>query len=279
MATESTKSPKKVRTIKLYNGSVYEGQVDEAGKFSGKGTFRWPDGMVYEGQFKDGKRSGLGIQTWPNGMKYDGHWKDDRRNGFGTLSWADGTFFTGHYKDDVRNGKGTIYDQTCKPIKTGVWKDGEFVNSQQPEALYNLTGTPKATDNYIQQNMPINIFRESPEQKKRNIKIGLIVFCVLLAISVIGALLSSNDPVETLDINIMTGVKTYLKESYLRDPFSYRSIDWSKVGTDEYGRYYVRHIFTGTNAFGARVKQDKIFYLNKSFQVVDIEDCYAGPIH
>jgi len=36
-------------------GSKYEGEKNQFGKFDGKGTFTYPNGNYYEGQFKNGE--------------------------------------------------------------------------------------------------------------------------------------------------------------------------------------------------------------------------------
>jgi hypothetical protein len=34
---------------------------------------------VYDGVWKDGTMSGRGVFTWPDGSVYDGDWKDNKR--------------------------------------------------------------------------------------------------------------------------------------------------------------------------------------------------------
>ena len=48
------------------------------------GTFSWPSGAEYTGEFCSGKRNGCGKQTWPEGSSYEGEFVDDMRHGFGT---------------------------------------------------------------------------------------------------------------------------------------------------------------------------------------------------
>lgn len=40
----------------------------------GEGEYRWPDGRVYIGQWKENKLEGKGIYTWPDGRKYEGNY-------------------------------------------------------------------------------------------------------------------------------------------------------------------------------------------------------------
>ncbi len=55
------------------------------------GTFTFPDGARYVGEFKDNKYNGLGTWTFPDGRKYVGEFKDDEPNGQGIEYKADGT--------------------------------------------------------------------------------------------------------------------------------------------------------------------------------------------
>ena len=52
-----------------------------------KGTFIWPDGRKYIGDWKANKMDGEGIFSWPNGCRYEGHYSQDKRNGEGTYYW------------------------------------------------------------------------------------------------------------------------------------------------------------------------------------------------
>ena len=40
----------------------------------GVGEYRWPDGKVYNGQFKADKREGEGRLRWLDGKVYRGSW-------------------------------------------------------------------------------------------------------------------------------------------------------------------------------------------------------------
>lgn len=47
------------------------------------GTFIYPDGSKYEGEWKSGIRDGLGKYTYANGDWYDGSWKHNTKDGHG----------------------------------------------------------------------------------------------------------------------------------------------------------------------------------------------------
>jgi hypothetical protein len=51
------------------------------------GTYTWPDGNKYVGEWKDGDFNGQGARTYPNGDKYVGGFKDNKKNGRGTFTF------------------------------------------------------------------------------------------------------------------------------------------------------------------------------------------------
>ena len=45
----------------------------------GKGTFVWPDGKEYSGEWKDGKQHGIGVYTNSKGISKKARWEDGKR--------------------------------------------------------------------------------------------------------------------------------------------------------------------------------------------------------
>ena len=91
---------------------------------NGQGTFTFPDGRKYIGEFKDGRSNGQGTSTFPNGTKYVGEFKDGRSNGQGTFTFPNGTKYVGEFKDGKQNGQGTLtYPTVSKYV--GEFKDGK----------------------------------------------------------------------------------------------------------------------------------------------------------
>lgn len=71
------------------SGAVYDGGLIDNHKF-GNGTFIWPNGDKYIGEFKLNYRHGFGTQIWNDGSMYEGYFIEDRRSGRGIHKWKNG---------------------------------------------------------------------------------------------------------------------------------------------------------------------------------------------
>jgi len=89
------------------------------------GTYTWPDGKKYVGDYKDNKAHGQGTLTSPDGGKYVGEWEDDKFNGQGTHTWPDGMKYVGEFKDDKQHGQGTLTSPDGGKY-VGEWEDDKF---------------------------------------------------------------------------------------------------------------------------------------------------------
>ena len=67
----------------------------------------------------------FGTYTWPHGEKYVGEWKENKTNGQGVRTYANGAKYVGEYKDGKKNGQGT-YTYASGTVQEGIWKDDEF---------------------------------------------------------------------------------------------------------------------------------------------------------
>lgn len=72
-----------------------------------------------------------GTFLWPDGEKYVGEFRDDKRSGQGAFTWATGEKYVGEFKDNKRNGKGTRYSASGTVLEQGFWKDGELVREAE----------------------------------------------------------------------------------------------------------------------------------------------------
>ena len=83
--------------IRLGNAQTvpYEGDLNSEGKKHGQGTYRWPNGRTYVGEWCENRMHGEGLETWPNGSSYQGHFKENKRHGHGIFTWPDGRQYIG----------------------------------------------------------------------------------------------------------------------------------------------------------------------------------------
>jgi hypothetical protein len=80
----------------------------------GAGVLTYPDGCCYEGTFEPckkndrtsedvevalfrAKRHGKGSFQWPDGKRFDGDWSENSIHGVGTMTWPDGRKFAGSF--------------------------------------------------------------------------------------------------------------------------------------------------------------------------------------
>ena len=49
-------------------------------------------------------RDGDGSYIWPDGSRYDGQWRNDKANGKGELKHADGDVYRGDWVNDKAEG-------------------------------------------------------------------------------------------------------------------------------------------------------------------------------
>ena len=54
---------------------------------------------------------GLGVYKYANGSVYDGNWKDNKFNGRGKLTHPSGKQYDGYFKDGLPEGQGWYRDK------------------------------------------------------------------------------------------------------------------------------------------------------------------------
>ena len=83
---------------------------------NGQGTYIYPNGEKYVGDWKNGKYHGQGTFTYRDGSKYVGGWKNEKQDGQGTYTFPSGEKYVAEFKDgEVWNG-------------TGYNKDGNIIS-------------------------------------------------------------------------------------------------------------------------------------------------------
>jgi len=106
------------------NGSVFKGTFED-NKFV-FGTYKWPNGRIYEGGWNNIFRHGNGSYWWPDGRTYVGEWKNDKRHGHGVYTWPDGDVFEGNFNEGKRSGKGIFKQKSTGESIPQNWKEERF---------------------------------------------------------------------------------------------------------------------------------------------------------
>lgn len=80
---------------------------------NGQGTYVYPSGAKYVGEFKDGEIHGVGVCYYTNGSKYSGQWTHRYPEGKGTKTYPDGTKRSGFWlKGQMVDEDGNILEDT-----------------------------------------------------------------------------------------------------------------------------------------------------------------------
>ena len=93
--------------------------------YDGSGTYLYPSGAKYIGEFRKGKIQGQGILYFSNGNKYSGEWVNHYRQGKGQLVFSDGATYKGLFHKSKFSGKGTMVFKN-KDKYSGNWDDDEM---------------------------------------------------------------------------------------------------------------------------------------------------------
>lgn len=108
------------------DGKIYTGQWKFRER-NGWGRLRYPDGRVYEGDFKSGLRSGKGVMIWPDGRRYEGNFVGGNRTGEGKMIYPDGRVYNGNFLNGERTGWGVMTLPSGERLD-GLFVDGKFVD-------------------------------------------------------------------------------------------------------------------------------------------------------
>jgi hypothetical protein len=93
----------------------------------GKGVMKWPSGeIMYEGDWVEGMKSGNGTFYYPDGNIYTGEFQNNDLNGRGKFTLAAGDWAEGYFENGVLNGAGKYYDTTGTLFFEGEFDKGFF---------------------------------------------------------------------------------------------------------------------------------------------------------
>ena len=82
--------------------------------------------------------SGSGIYKWNDGRVFKGQYKDDKKHGYGVYTWADERQYCGYWYMGKQHGIGTYFIKKENKLKYGLWEDGrrkEWFNEEQVRAI------------------------------------------------------------------------------------------------------------------------------------------------
>ena len=154
-----------------FSDGSYEGQINSDGEKHGFGIYRWIDGSIYEGDYRNDLRHGKGRFLWANGESYEGDYLKDERTGKGTYNWPDGSLYKGEFLtgkrhgvgyyqsatgivyegewfDDLQHGQGTLTYPDGRKTQ-GIWRKGSLIS--KPAILPTLSEKPKLSQIPIEQ--------------------------------------------------------------------------------------------------------------------------------
>lgn len=78
---------------------------------NGWGTYSYPDGSLYIGEFKNNKREGQGTLIYRRGTKYKGSHANNTRNGFGVYYYPNGNKYEGGWKNNRKSGEARMFTE------------------------------------------------------------------------------------------------------------------------------------------------------------------------
>lgn len=109
----------------IFPDGRYRGVYNQDGVPHGRGTMRFNDGSIYEGEWNNGVMEGQGECTYPDGKgKYTGEWKTGHPNGKGKCSFRNGCEYNGIWKNGAMDGLG-VYKFENSEEYDGEWKKNQ----------------------------------------------------------------------------------------------------------------------------------------------------------
>lgn len=130
-----------------HTGQWYKGKpVDEEGRlleeYVVRGKEEKNDGTdIQSGCLEGDCQNGQGTFAYPDGSRYDGQFVDGRLEGLGTWYFTNGDRYVGAFRGNFPHGKGTLYTEDGT-VTSGEWREGEYVGASEarPERLGCVAG-------------------------------------------------------------------------------------------------------------------------------------------
>lgn len=114
---------------KYPNGDIYEGQWKK-GQPEGIGKMMYCNGDTYEGYWSMGKQSGQGKMVYGNKelsfSSYEGLWKEGLQEGIGKMVYRNGNEYEGNWIKGLESGQGRmVYKSNIYHVYDGLWQKGK----------------------------------------------------------------------------------------------------------------------------------------------------------
>ena len=117
------------------DGSVYEGEFRD-GAGHGKGRAVFSDGSIYDGEMTEGKMTGKGIFLYADGRTYAGMLSDGEPKGHGRFTLPDGRSFEGDWDgQDTATGVTATSDsgeKLCGRVTCGTFVPSGPAGTETP---------------------------------------------------------------------------------------------------------------------------------------------------
>jgi hypothetical protein len=111
----------------------------------------WPNGQIYDGEFKSDDCNGNGTLYYPDGKRFEGPWKDGKKHGKGLYVWPNGARYHVLYNDGKKKETGRLEDSK---VKLDELKDN-YANliKRDTRAKEHLEFTVKDSNNFHRANV------------------------------------------------------------------------------------------------------------------------------
>lgn len=115
----------------------------------GQGTYKWPDGRMYNGSYQNDKKDGFGVYIWVDGRAYLGNWSQGKQASERVYILPNGTVRKGLYDGNTRKEWLTITEQDqskCKQKLEDARKEADEVTKKMQRALKEYSDIQKTEE-------------------------------------------------------------------------------------------------------------------------------------